>query len=485
MRIRSLYWKITLSLILFIVIIGLSNGVVLFQHLNQIHRLLFGEGWHEIASLLARSLEADLIANPRQPARQLLLGKTKPSREGMMLWCSPDGQVTDLSGDPVRLSGPLCRAIQQQTGIRVADGSQSPVASSWLRHFDWLAPLGAAAVRHDGQVVGAVIVTPSPRIAADLQKLHPEYGLLRLGWLLATISFAALILYYPLKRRIRQLAAGVAAMASGDFAFRISPQGRDELGQLSRQFNQMAGELERMRDALQDENNKRKRLMQNIAHDLGTPLTSIRGYIETLQMEDSRFSAEQIQYLQIIQGEADRLDRLIGDLTDLVQLDASAIRVKPALVELGGLFDQLMQRYHPGALNRQIKLESILASSSLSIITDPHRLGQILDNLLSNAMRVTPPGGRVCIESRGSASKVEIAVSDTGPGIAPEQQDRIFDRFYRTDSARTGEAGGSGLGLAIVKELTQLLGGSIQVESRLGAGARFTLVLPLELPMAE
>ncbi len=227
----------------------------------------------------------------------------------------------------------------------------------------------------------------------------------------------------------------------------------------------------------------RRELIVNVSHELRTPIASIRGHIESLQMAAEQnptpASAEQSTYLEIVQREADRLSALIDDLLALARAEAGELRLEITTVQAGEVVEEIYQSLAPLARReRQITLVRNAPANLPPALADRQRLMQVLLNLVRNAITYTPAGGIVSLMlEQADAGHVAITVADTGIGIPPEDLERVFDRFYRTDASRARATGGFGLGLSIVRDLVDAMGGSISVTSTVGEGSQFRVLL--------
>jgi signal transduction histidine kinase len=219
-----------------------------------------------------------------------------------------------------------------------------------------------------------------------------------------------------------------------------------------------------------------------VSHDLRTPLTSIRGYIELLlEGLAGDLSDEQRQWLDVIDRNSSRLLRLVADLLFIAQLDAGKIALEPGEVRLDGVAAEAVEAVLPTARLRQVDLR-LEALSPVAINGDRARLGQLLDNLVSNALKFTPPGGRVDVRVGGSEAGAWLEVTDTGMGISQAEQEHLFERFFRTSSASSAAIQGTGLGLAIAQAIVNAHGGTIAVQSVEGVGTTFHIQLPARPP---
>jgi two-component system phosphate regulon sensor histidine kinase PhoR len=228
----------------------------------------------------------------------------------------------------------------------------------------------------------------------------------------------------------------------------------------------------------------RREFVANVSHELKTPLTSIKGLLETLLSGALEDPANNRRFVTIIDEDASRLGRLIDDLLELSQIEskAGALRLQP--VPLRPLLDALLQAFRPQLDARQVTVRVDVDGDFPPVEADPDRLRQILSNLIDNAIKFNAPRGTVTIRASRDNGMARIAVTDTGLGIPAGDLPRVFERFYRVDKARSRELGGTGLGLAIVKHLVELHRGRVMVESRLGQGSTFTVFLPLAGPSA-
>ena len=227
--------------------------------------------------------------------------------------------------------------------------------------------------------------------------------------------------------------------------------------------------------------NVRKDFVANVSHELRTPLSVIKGYVETLvDAEDTMPPADRGRFLKTIQRHTERLNSLLEDLLALSRLESSQPGLLRERVDLGQLLASALEdfRARPAAEGHRFGLA--IDPNTPPVLADPLKLGQVLDNLVSNALKYTPRGSRIDLGARmDSADTVEIAVRDNGPGIPPEDLPHIFERFYRVDKGRSRDKGGTGLGLSIVKHIVQLHGGKVWVESKVGSGTSFYFTLPL------
>jgi len=268
---------------------------------------------------------------------------------------------------------------------------------------------------------------------------------------------------------VRVLTAASRRIADGHYSERVKVPGSDELGQLSRSFNQMAEKLEQV-EAM------RRQLIGDVSHELRTPLTTIKGSMEGLL--DGVLPATFETYEQIHQ-EADRLARLVDDLQELSRVEAGAYPLEIRPIVVSTLVNTTLKRFAGQAQAKGIELRSDLPADLPSVLADQDRITQVLTNLVGNALQYTPEGGQVTILSRQQQDEIHISVVDSGAGIPSEHLPHLFTRFYRVDKSRSRQAGGgSGIGLTIARALVEAQGGRIWAESGgEGKGSKFTFTL--------
>jgi signal transduction histidine kinase len=317
----------------------------------------------------------------------------------------------------------------------------------------------------NGPPLGALVVaTPQKQLHNQVVTLLERLALALLAGLLVTAGLA----YYlsgRITRPVRKLAQAADEVAEGRYDVAVPEvAGHDEIADLADSFRQMAS---RLSEAEELERN----FLMTVSHELRTPLTAIRGHVEALREGLTEDPEARTASLDVISAEAGRLERLVGDVLDLAKLDMSRFTVLHEEVDMAQLLGQAHAVFAEEAKKRGIDYDQDVAVKPV-IVSDGDRVLQIITNLLANAFRWTPDGGRVDLRLRAENGQVRVAVEDTGPGISSDEQERIFRPFWTHDGK------GTGLGLAIARELALALGGRIELESELGGGSRFELVLP-------
>jgi signal transduction histidine kinase len=330
----------------------------------------------------------------------------------------------------------------------------------------------AAPVVVEGKVVGVVYLSQPLR---DVTNVVRD---LRTRWLLSTVVAlllsvgVGLVLSGAIARPVRRLTSAAGAVAQGQFDQPVPVRSRDELGRLSRAFNEMTARLRAARQMQVD-------FVANVSHELRTPLTSLKGLVETLR--DGAVDDPQVRdrFLGTMERETDRLIRLVNDLLVLSRADSETLNLERRPVDLIRLVQTVVGRLAPEADSRGVHLVMDLRQVP-PVAADSDRIEQVLLDLLDNALKYSPPGGTVTVGvERGQQDEVRVRVQDEGIGISAEDLARIGERFYRADRARSRAEGGSGLGLAIAQALVRAHGGRLWLDSQEGQGTVVTFALPL------
>ncbi len=317
-------------------------------------------------------------------------------------------------------------------------------------------------------------VAPAARLylgTDDRFNVFTVAGMLRTGAVaLGVLLIAALVTVLAGRRLVRPIVALTGAaqrMTAGDHAARVPVSGNDEVARLGHAFNTMASSIEAAEQ-------QRRLMVSDVAHELRTPLSNIKGYLEASEDGVVPLDAALVRSLQ---EEAGLLERLVADLQELALADAGMLRLHHEQLDVTELAQQTVAAHRAAADTAGVTLDLDADTPAIAVV-DPARIRQALGNLVANAVKFTPRGGAVRVSVRPLAGRIEIAVSDTGPGIGPEHLPHLFDRFYRADPSRSRSTGGSGLGLAITKHLVEAHGGRVDVRSTVGQGSVFSVTLP-------
>jgi two-component system, OmpR family, sensor histidine kinase BaeS len=310
-------------------------------------------------------------------------------------------------------------------------------------------------------------------MAADLVAAYRSALTQSLAWAAVVATAAAALVAWTVTRRLvaplSDLGVASRAIASGRYGQRLDTSAPGEMGELAASFNTMAAALE-ADDAI------RRQLLTDLSHELRTPLSNLRGYLEALEDEVFTLDAATTAALG---RQVDRMERLVADLSLLTQLEAGQVPVEVGRVDLDALIADSVAAFGARFDERGIALAVEGGGDDAVVEADATRTAQVLENLLSNALRHTPPGGHVVVARRPWGDALRIEVRDTGPGVPEAQREAVFRRLVRGDPARRSADGeGSGVGLTIAKELVTRQGGEIGVEAADGGGAVFYFTLP-------
>jgi signal transduction histidine kinase len=366
-----------------------------------------------------------------------------------------EDQGVDLAADPL-----VAQALAGQRASRTQQAGPEP--SMYL----------ALPVQVEGQLMGAVY------LSQPLDDALAVVGDLRTRWLVSTLvalflsGAVGLALSGAIARPLRRLTAAARAVARGDLDQQVPVRSQDEVGQLSQTFNEMTARLRAARQMQVD-------FVANVSHELRTPLTAVKGTVETLR--DGAVDDPQVRdrFLETVEGETDRLIRLVNDLLTLSRADSEALTLQRETVDLVDLARHIVERVTPQAEGRGLQLRVEALPDALLCLADRDHIEQVLLNLLDNGLKYSRPGGTVTVRvGGGPEGSARLQVQDEGIGIPAGELPRIGERFYRADRARSRAEGGSGLGLAIAQALVEAHGGRLSIESEEGQGTQVTFTLP-------
>ena len=334
----------------------------------------------------------------------------------------------------------------------------------------------AMAVMYRNAVIGGVYLyeydSAQGGIITGLQQ-----NLLRISLvLLALALLVSIVLSSTMSRRISRLIRGIADLREGEYDTRVKVSGKDELATLATAFNQMTARL-------QSTDEMRKRFVSDASHELKTPLAAIKLLTDSIAQNEEMDMETMREFVQDIGTEADRLARITEKLLALTRMDNSG-PVERTAVDLSDVISDALHMLNPLASERSVSIHLNLEEGCI-VRSSPDEMYQVLFNLVENAIKYNVPAGKIWLRSHKTETEVVISVEDTGIGIPRDDRERIFDRFYRVDKARSREAGGTGLGLSIVRDTVVMNGGSIVVDGRPGGGTVFIVTLPLYRPENE
>ena len=497
---RSLYWRIAFGFVAMLAILLLAQGVVFLWLTDRI----FGAPARtpaQLAALVAEDVAAELQEHPDadldafvqvhfsrvyQPFLVVLAnGQRASNRPAGLPPEFPRMVFGRMRGEPFSPGGRGGEpgSIARMPGTEGGrGGAVERGGSPFGRRGGSRFPIDYASIVVNDKQIGLVAVPSNPPpVSVALRELGPTLTWFGLGLLGLGATLTALFVFRPAHKRLRTLEQAARALGEGRTDVRATEAGGDEVSSLARTFNHMASDLESRATALAASDRARRQLLADVSHELMTPLSAIRGYVETLGMPDLPLDPDtRLRYLGIVEQETHKLEAIIGDLLDLARLEGGGDRLRTEPVAIEDLFSRVTDRHQPTLRDRDITLDSSVAPGTPKICGDPGRLEQALQNVAANAIRHTPSGGRVSLAASAAPEGVLILVRDNGPGIPDEHLPRVFDRFYKVDASRSGTAvpSGSGLGLSIVRAIIERHGGSVTARNAPEGGAVFELRLP-------
>jgi two-component system, OmpR family, sensor kinase len=464
---RSFYWRIGITFVAFVMVFLMAQGVILRRTPRPVPQDVFrapvlaAEVAADVASFLKSGQTADLGA--------WLKSRYPPAEAGRLVFVAlRDGSIfSSTRGEVPR-------------PIRLA--ALSALGQRRLTIDDAVAPITNVPVVIDDKFVGLVLVLllPPPRptttgIPRELAQLLSLPSTLLLT--VATVV-VAMVIFYPARRRLRALEHAAQRLGEGDLSARAPHAGGDEIARVAAAFNRMAGELETRDAALRTSDALRRQMMADVSHELKTPLTAMRGYIETLRMPEVVLDEDRRnRYFETIDRETRRLERIVKDLLDLARYEHGGVVLQQRLFDIERLFENVAGRHEREAHTKGVAIRIHVEAQADQVVADPDRIEQAIENLVGNALRHTPAGGTITLSATQADGVATLSVSDTGAGIAPEHLPNVFERFYKVDTARAADSTGSGLGLSITKAIIERHGGTIRVASGPGH-TTFTIVLP-------
>lgn len=464
----SIRARLTLTYIFLILAVMGVISVFLLNMLENYHLDYQKETMANSASLVAEisssfmQRDSDLLilsAMAEDMARQINARVIVVDRKGMVL------------GDSERVGGYFGKSLLRPE-INAALEGETGSSVQYSQSLGQKVMQVAVPVTLEGEIRGAVF------LSASLDMIYDTLGTVRRFIITATIlalvlvGFFAALMAKTFTTPIEELTSAARQMAAGNLKQDIPVRHEDEIGQLTRQFNHMSSKVMETNRQLRD-------FVANASHELRTPLTTINLLVDSLKdlAEDPGVREE---FISDIQGETQRLIDLVSDLLDLARLDGQEGKKSPQkALNLTELVRGVIQSVSSRMERKGLTLDYREKNTTLPVMANPDELKQVLNNLLDNAIKYTPQGGSIRVEVRGGAREAFVAVADTGCGIPGGDLEKVFERFYRVDKARSREQGGTGLGLSICRELIAKHQGEMWAESQEGKGSTFYFVLPL------
>jgi len=318
-------------------------------------------------------------------------------------------------------------------------------------------------------LVGVVLMNAS---MADVQKTTFDVIRMTVQCLLVSLVLSFVLVYIMSKtisRPIYQINQAAKEIASGDFEKRLTVKSRDEVGQLAASFNNMA-------ESLEHQEKTRREFIANISHDLRSPLTSMRGFLQAIL--DGTIPPEgRDKYLHIVLNESERLSKLANDILDISKIQTLEVELVRTKFDINELIRKAIILFEPRITGKTLHVDVSFADERNIVFADEEKIQRVVNNLLDNAVKFTEPGGHIAVETSAKNGIVKVSISDDGRGISEAEQKHIFERFYKADASRGEDKTGSGLGLSIVRAFIKAHGEAIFLESEPGQGCTFTFTL--------
>jgi signal transduction histidine kinase len=493
----SLYWRIGLGFIFFLAVTLLLQFGLFIWVAGETEGGMPERMGRDFAELVASEFEAALQRDPQLNLRGYAEKRLNElHRPAVILFA--DGSAVAPPGTQIpggmRFPGPFRR--REGPGERRPGrggpgpgpggpspefrGGPPPDGAPMMRRSPFGGPPRGpvmAPIEHNDQVVAVVWVPPLTGLRRVAEAIGTPLAAGAILLLVGGTILAALVIFRPAQARLRALEDAARRFGDGDLTARAPAIGGDEVAAVAAAFNRMAGDLAARQAQLVEADRARRQLLADVSHELMTPLTAIRGYAETLALPQFvPGSKEGQRAVKVIQEEGERIERLVKDLLDLARFEAGGISLAQERVDIDELFERVSDRHAGIAQDKGVAIVIEPHEEDIRLVGDPLRLEQVMQNLASNALRHTPPGGTVRLGATREDGRVKITVTDNGIGIPDEHLPHVFDRFYKADQSRS--AGGSGLGLSIVKAIVERHGGTVAVRSRQGVETVFEIGLP-------
>jgi signal transduction histidine kinase len=465
---RSLYLRIAFGFVALLAVLLLAQTLLFLWLTGRIDDTPQGRTPQQLADFVARELSDALSANPEIDIESHVRTHFAEIKRPFAVMMRDGRRASNRAEALPRGFPPPGPRGQRPPG---RSGGRGGPGASW-------APIVA-----NGTQVGVVSVPPSPPAWVAIREFGPTLALTGGILLLAGATLASLLIFRPAHRRLRSLEVAARALGEGRTDVRAAEQGGDEVTTLARAFNRMASDLDVRAEALAVSDRARRQLLADVSHELMTPLTAIRGYVQTLAMTDVPLDeATRKRYLAVVDEETYKLEAIIGDLLDVARLEGGGEKLVKEPVVVADLFQRVVDRHLPDSRAQNITMNVSVDPAMPTLLGNAVRLEQALQNLAANAVRHMPEGGTLTLDAQPGDTTVRLIVRDTGPGIPPEHLPRIFDRFYKVDGSRAGTMipSGSGLGLSIVRAIVHQHGGEVTAGNVPGGGAEFVIELPVE-----
>ncbi|MEM9822209.1 MAG: HAMP domain-containing sensor histidine kinase [Bacteroidota bacterium] len=479
---NRIFWRISFVLLLLLILLGVGY-VSLTAFTAQMYL-------HEVNQKLHRDLAAHTVQEVKPQIKEVIdTSKIQEIMHSMMV-INPSVEVylLDTVGNIITYVAPYKKVVREKvdlTPVRqfIANADDPIIMGDDPRNFECQKVFSAAPILENDRLNGYVyIILASEEQQSVWAALRNSY-MLKLG---ANASFVALLgalaigllAIWLLTRNLRKIIATVRRFKDGDYQARIPEPEKGNLNVLSLTFNEMADQINSNIEKIQSVEKLRRELIANVSHDLRTPLAIMQGYIETMIMKENDLNHdERRRYLNIVLNSSEKLSKLIGQLFEYSKLEAREITPKKEPFLIAELAQDVVVKYEVLAKEKNIELALDAPQKVPLVFADVALVERVIQNLVDNALKFTPKGGKVSIQLSPKEDEVVVSISDTGPGIPQKDQEFIFERFHQANKIKE-KSSGAGLGLAIAKKILDIHNSTIKVISRPNEGASFVFDLP-------
>ena len=461
----SIRWKILLT---FLIIIGASFAMMAALLTGLVSSTLYAQRTRQDSLSVERlaASAAPFFASARMEELHETLSTAASELGGRLIVVSPDGKVqldTFALLEGTKLTLPevvtaLTGEVSHAYGIYPAQSSGEYAA------------LCAARMTSGNETIGALLLsTPVTELRNAIVTVEQHLLTVFIA-VAAAAMIAALVFALTLTRPVKALTSAIRRMGRGDLSARVKVRASGEMKELADSYNAMAEKIENF-------DRSRSQFVSNASHELKTPLATMKILLENLIYQPEMPKDLQVEFMQDMNHEIDRLTGIINDLLTLTQMDSQSTALTEEEVDLSGLTEETLHTLRAAAARAGQQISDRI-EPDVTLTGDRSKLGQIIYNLIDNAIKYTPEGGEIRVTLASEGRNAVLTVTDNGIGIPEDDQAHIFDRFYRVDKARSRATGGTGLGLSIVRQMVQLHGGEITVASAPEKGSVFTVTLP-------
>lgn len=484
---RTLYARMVLVLFILFCLVG---GIFLVAALYSAHMYQ-----QEVSQRLNRDL-APYIAN-----EHVLIEKGQVQQDNlkdlfhraMIINPSLELYLLDHNGRVLAYSDELGHIEDDQVALQPINamlrGESIPIMGDDPQNAGGQKAFSAAPIMQDGERQGYIYAILGSEQVEHVSQLLQQSYILKWSALAIIIALlfafiAGLLVFFLLTGRLRNLSQSMETFKNSDFHQLPDNSDRrraptDDIDRMTLTFEEMARRIHNQMKKLQETDSLRRELVANVSHDLRTPLSSLKGYLETLLLKDDTLSVEERRsYLEVAHRHSERLSRLVIELFELAKLEADEIQPQRESFSLAELIYDVSQKFQLRAAQKDISIQIDMDDNIPFVDADLGMIERVLDNLIDNALKHTPVGGYIQVRLKNRTERVDVTVTDTGHGIAESELPHIFKRFYRKGNMEDGQGAGAGLGLAIAHRIVELHGSELSVSSFMHQGTTFEFDLP-------